>query len=286
MAQRLAKEIPYGVVLDQYANLANPEAHYYGTAAEIVEDIKATSSLSKAATKLDRLVESCSIINGLPTTHTNGESGHTNGHSQSNGMNGMSNGYHETSESTTPVPEEAKEARSSSGQVDLLVAGAGTGGSISGISKKLKEEWPGEEGAKVLGVDPVGSLLALPASLNELKGGESSFYAVEGIGKLRKVSNHVIYVSLSNSRPSSLNPTGYEFVPKVLDRSLVDTWIKVNDDKAFAMARKLIRTEGLLVGGSSGCAMAGALEYLTQTEEGKKIGQTTGKNVVVIIPDS
>lgn len=52
------------------------------------------------------------------------------------------------------------------------------------------------------------------------------------------------------------------------------------------MARKLIRTEGLLVGGSSGCAMAGALEYLTQTEEGKKIGQTPGKNIVVIMPDS
>ena len=79
---------------------------------------------------------------------------------------------------------------------------------------------------------------------------------------------------------------GYDFVPKVLDRSLVDVWAKVNDERAFAMARKLIRTEGLLVGGSCGCAMAGAIEYLTQTEEGKKIGQTPGKNVVVIMPDS
>lgn len=71
-----------------------------------------------------------------------------------------------------------------------------------------------------------------------------------------------------------------------MDRSLVDTWIKISDDQAFSMARKLIRTEGLLVGGSSGCAMAGALEYLTHDPEGKKIGQTPGKNIVVIMPDS
>lgn len=98
-------------------------------------------------------------------------------------MNGMSAKHSERDGLNTPKPEEAKEERTSSGQVDLLVAGAGTGGSISGISKRLKEEWPGEEGAKVLGVDPVGSLLALPASLNELKEGQSSFYAVEGIGE-------------------------------------------------------------------------------------------------------
>lgn len=79
---------------------------------------------------------------------------------------------------------------------------------------------------------------------------------------------------------------GYDFVPEVLDRSLIDKWVKINDEKAFAMARKLIRTEGLLVGGSSGCAMAGAIAYLTQDEEGKKIGQTPGKNIVVIMPDS
>lgn len=180
----MAREIPYGVVLDQYANIANPEAHYYGTGAEIIEDIKATSTSAQVATKLDKLVEKCSITNGLSTTYLN-VNGHANGQLHS-GMNGMSNGHHVTSESTTPVPEEAKEERSSSGQVDLLVAGAGTGGSISGISKRLKEEWSGEEGTKVLGVDPVGSLLALPAALNELKEGESDFYAVEGIGKRQK----------------------------------------------------------------------------------------------------
>lgn len=192
VARRLAKEIPYGIVLDQYANEANPDAHYYGTGVEIAEDIKATvhkSGHSNGVTTktLDKLIDACSITSGLPTTTK--ANGHAqvngNGHTQysGNGMNGMSNGHSETDGVNTPKPEEAHEARESSGQVDLLVAGAGTGGSISGISKRLKEEWPGEDGAKVLGVDPVGSLLALPATLNDLKEGESSFYAVEGIGE-------------------------------------------------------------------------------------------------------
>lgn len=80
--------------------------------------------------------------------------------------------------------------------------------------------------------------------------------------------------------------SGYDFVPEVLDRSLIDSWVKVNDTKAFAMARQLIRTEGLLIGGSSGCAMAGTIDYLTNTEEGKKLAETPGANVVVIMPDS
>jgi cystathionine beta-synthase len=92
--------------------------------------------------------------------------------------------------------------------------------------------------------------------------------------------------SLFANSKLTIRVAGYEFVPEVLDRTLVDTWIKINDDKAFAMARKLIRTEGLLIGGSSGCAMAGAIEYLTQDDEGKKIGQTPGLNIVVIMPDS
>lgn len=130
--------------------------------------------------KLDKLVEACSITNGLPTTQVNG-----NGHGHGNGMNGMSNGHVDPEEDVYSATPPEGEARSSSGQVDLLVAGAGTGGSITGMSKRLKEEWPGEEGTRVLGVDPVGSLLALPESLNELKEGESDFYAVEGIGMSR-----------------------------------------------------------------------------------------------------
>jgi cystathionine beta-synthase len=67
----------------------------------------------------------------------------------------------------------------SSGRVDLLVAGAGTGGTISGIAKRLKEHDPQ---TKVLGVDPIGSVLARPATLNVLPEGSNGLYAVEGVG--------------------------------------------------------------------------------------------------------
>ena len=236
----MAKEIPGGIVLDQYANLANPEAHYYSTAVEIIQDIKSTVSISS---KLEQLALKSSLTNGLPGTLTNGHS--TNGHH----VNG--NGHHINGIG------HAETARKSSGMVDLMFVGAGTGGSISGISKRLKEEWPSTQ---VVGIDPIGSILAQPDSLNILKEGESSIYKVEGIG--------------------------YDFIPQVLDRTLVDSWIKVDDKQAFEMARKLIRTEGLLIGGSSGSNMAGAMRYLTQTEEGKLVAETPGKNVVVLMPDS
>ena len=80
-------------------------------------------------------------------------------------------------------------------------------------------------------------------------------------------------------------PLGYEFIPSVLDRSLIDNWLKVNDASSFEMTRKIIRAEGMLVGGSSGCAMAGAVDFLKNTEKGKKIAQQVGANVVVIMPD-
>jgi cystathionine beta-synthase len=106
------------------------------------------------------------------------------------------------------------------GKLDMFVAGAGTGGTIAGIAKKLKEKVPG---VKVVGVDPNGSILALPESLN--KEGIHS-YKVEGIG--------------------------YDFIPQVLDRSYIDEWVKTNDKESFIVARQLIREEGLLCGGSSG----------------------------------
>lgn len=71
---------------------------------------------------------------------------------------------------------------------------------------------------------------------------------------------------------------GYDFVPAVLDRSLVDEWIKTNDKNSFAIARRLIREEGFLCGGSSGANVWAALEV------GKKLGP--GKRVVTILPDS
>uniref|UniRef100_A0A4W4GN93 Cystathionine beta-synthase n=1 Tax=Electrophorus electricus TaxID=8005 RepID=A0A4W4GN93_ELEEL len=132
------------------------------------------------------------------------------------------------------------------GKVDMLVAGAGTGGTITGIARKLKEKCPN---VKIIGVDPEGSILAEPEELNHT---EKTRYEVEGIG--------------------------YDFIPTVLDRSVVDRWYKASDDETFAMARMLIREEGLLCGGSSGSAMAAAVKEAKELKEGQRC--------VVILPDS
>jgi cystathionine beta-synthase len=126
------------------------------------------------------------------------------------------------------------------GKLDAIVMTAGTGGTITGVAKVIKREVPG---CKVVGVDPEGSILAGP--------GEIRSYKVEGIG--------------------------YDFIPDVLDRRLVDRWIKSNDRDSFIMARQLIRREGLLVGGSSGAAVWAGMQILREMP---------GKRVVVILPDS
>uniref|UniRef100_A0A1A8EN37 Cystathionine beta-synthase n=1 Tax=Nothobranchius korthausae TaxID=1143690 RepID=A0A1A8EN37_9TELE len=132
------------------------------------------------------------------------------------------------------------------GKVDMLVAGAGTGGTITGIARKLKERCPN---IKIVGVDPEGSILAEPDELNKT---DKTQYEVEGIG--------------------------YDFIPTVLDRSVVDTWYKSNDEESFNMSRMLIRDEGLLCGGSSGTAMAAAVNMAKELKEGQRC--------VVILPDS
>jgi cystathionine beta-synthase len=70
---------------------------------------------------------------------------------------------------------------------------------------------------------------------------------------------------------------GYDFIPDVLDRSLIDTWVKTQDKESFLMARRIIREEGLLCGGSSGATMVGALQ------EAKKLKK--GQNCVVVLSD-
>ncbi|XP_037552580.1 cystathionine beta-synthase [Nematolebias whitei] len=132
------------------------------------------------------------------------------------------------------------------GKVDMLVAGAGTGGTITGIARKLKERCPN---IKIVGVDPEGSILAEPEELNKT---DKTQYEVEGIG--------------------------YDFIPTVLDRSIVDTWYKSKDEESFNMSRMLIRDEGLLCGGSSGTAMAAAVNVAKELKEGQRC--------VVILPDS
>ncbi|XP_045396703.1 cystathionine beta-synthase isoform X2 [Lemur catta] len=132
------------------------------------------------------------------------------------------------------------------GKLDMLVASAGTGGTITGIARKLKEKCPG---CRIIGVDPEGSILAEPPELNQT---EVTAYEVEGIG--------------------------YDFVPTVLDRTVVDRWYKSNDEESFAFARMLIAQEGLLCGGSAGSAMAAAVKAARELQEGQRC--------VVILPDS
>lgn len=101
-----------------------------------------------------------------------------------------------------------------------------------------------------------GSILALPQELNT--DGNGSQYIVEGIG--------------------------YDFIPDVLSQKEVDVWLKSSDDESFLAVKRVMRAEGLLVGGSSGSALAGALRFL-KSEQGKEIAQTSGKNVVVLLAD-
>ncbi len=126
------------------------------------------------------------------------------------------------------------------GNVDMVVIGVGTGGTLTGIAKKIKQHYPN---AIIVGADPEGSLLAGPEEIKP--------YHVEGIG--------------------------YDFIPDVLDRSMVDRWVKTNDAESFKLARKLMKDEGLLVGGSSGSAMMAACK------EAKSL--KVGQNCVIILPD-
>jgi cystathionine beta-synthase len=135
------------------------------------------------------------------------------------------------------------------GKINMLVAGAGTGGTISGIARGLRKH---TSDIKIVGADPQGSILAAPAALNEEHKNEP--YKVEGIG--------------------------YDFVPDVLEQKLVDKWYKTNDREAFMYARRLIAEEGILCGGSSGSAVAAMVKAV------KDLGVGKGDIVVVILPDS
>ncbi len=166
IAKKLQKELPNAHILDQYSNPSNPDAHYYGTGQEILDDLDA--------------------------------------------------------------------------KVDMVVIGVGTGGTLTGIAKRVKERCPN---AIIVGADPEGSLLAGPEEIKP--------YHVEGIG--------------------------YDFIPDVLDRNLVDVWVKTNDSESFKNARRLMKEEGLLVGGSSGTAIMAMLQQAPKLK--------AGQNCVVILPD-
>ncbi len=169
VAAKLQRELPDAHILDQYANPANPGAHYQFTAGEIIDEFGT--------------------------------------------------------------------------DLHMVVMGVGTGGTITGVAKRLKEEIPG---IRIVGADPDGSILA--------GGGPEDVhsYHVEGIG--------------------------YDFIPDVLDNGLIDQYVKTNDKESFRLARRLIREEGLLIGGSSGSALSAALTAAKDLEE--------GQNCLVVLPDS
>ena len=125
-------------------------------------------------------------------------------------------------------------------KVDMVVAGAGTGGTLTGLAKKIKPLLPD---CKIVGVDPIGSILAGEEPIQT--------YEVEGIG--------------------------YDFIPEVLDRSLVDEWVKTNDRDSFYCAKELILKEGILCGGSCGAAVYAGLKMAKKLKK--------GQNCVIILPD-
>ena len=167
IANKLNEEIPNSHILDQYANPDNPDAHYHGTAEEILSQFGS--------------------------------------------------------------------------ELKMVVMGVGTGGTITGVAKKLKEERPD---ITIVGADPEGSILG--------GGDEVKPYLVEGIG--------------------------YDFIPDVLDNDLVDEYVKTNDRDSFITARRLIKEEGLLIGGSSGSAVWTALKVAGRLKRGDVC--------LVVLPDS
>ena len=133
------------------------------------------------------------------------------------------------------------------GRIDYLVAGAGTGGTISGAGRFLKEKKPG---VKVIGVDPIGSIYHDWFRYKNVI--ESHVYMVEGIGE--------------------------DMLCETMHFDVMDDIIQTNDRDSFLMARRLVREEGILAGGSSGSAVCAALKVCEDLPEDKV--------VVMILPDT
>jgi cystathionine beta-synthase len=130
--------------------------------------------------------------------------------------------------------------RQTGGKIDYFVAGVGTGGTITGVARYLKEQNPD---ITIVGVDPEGSLYT---------GSEVRPYKVEGVGE--------------------------DFIPGTVDLNIIDEWETVGDRESFLMCRRFAREEGILVGGSCGLALAGALRFARKIAE--------DKIMVVLLPDS
>ena len=137
------------------------------------------------------------------------------------------------------------------GKVTHYVAGMGTGGTVTGASKYLKEQNPD---VKVIGVDSVGSVYKKYFETGEFDKSEVKPYLTEGIGE--------------------------DIIPKNVDIDLLDAVVQVGDKDAFQMTRRLAKEEGLFIGGSCGAAVYGALKYARDNNLGEN------DLMVVILPDS
>jgi cystathionine beta-synthase len=188
---RLISVIPNAVVLNQFANPANPLAHEYTTGPEIIDAIESTVSDGS----------------GRPST----------------------------------------------GKVDVFCAGCATGGTMTGVVRALRKSHNPD--VLAVGCDPLGSILAEPEELND------------------------------TTVPIRLEGMGAGFISATLDRTVVSRWIKVADSESYSAALSVHRHEGLLVGGSSGGIVAGAVKYLKSEEGWKRDGGVEGRNVVIMLPD-
>jgi cysteine synthase A len=132
--------------------------------------------------------------------------------------------------------------RDTGGELDVFVAGVGTGGTITGVARVLK---PRRAGLRIVGVEPESAAV--------LSGKPARNHYIQGIGA--------------------------GFIPKVLDRSLIDEVIAVSEEEALAQARRLARGDGILAGISSGAAMAAVVRMSEKPE-------LKGKRIVVVLPDT